>query len=559
MSVVVRANESSGPQRPRWPSPPAVLTDDPARARAWIAHTIAAADPALALAVVPRHDSAGFDPDDHRTGELFAIAIARAAGRAGDEPGALVLHGAALDAVAELMAALVDEHAPYLVIHGAQAALGRIAARLGREVVPSRLGCTQVASVLLAEGSHGHATTTLGHAVAEHLGHELAAVRPSLLDQGEPALRQCAALADVLHPLAGKLLPLVRERQMLPAYTLECRLVPAVVAMERAGMPVDAAAFERIAAAWRSERTGAEDPARIARLDKLISTYAHWGRDFVRRDRIHCRLHPLAADSGRFSCTDPNLQQVPSEQTAPGLRGCFRAPAGTRLVIADYAQIELRVAAALAPCDALARVFREGRDAHRATAATLTGKPEVEVTAHERKLAKAVNFGFLFGMGAERFREYAASGYGVELDLGEARRARDAFFATFPGIAAWHRRTAAMCRASDDVVVRTALGRRKRFAAGRASVPAALNIPVQGTAAEGFKRALVALHAELPRHGARAVMCVHDEVLVEAPAAAADEVRRVVIAAMRDAMASVVARVPIEVDARIAEDWGKNA
>lgn len=321
-------------------------------------------------------------------------------------------------------------------------------------------------------------------------------------------------------------------------------------------MPMDAAAFERVAAAWRAERIGASEPARVARLDKLISTYAHWGRDFVRRNRIHCRLHPLAADSGRFSCTDPNLQQVPSEQTAPGLRACFRAPAGKRLVIADYAQIELRVAAALAPCDALARVFREGRDAHLATAATLTGKPESNVTAHERKLAKAVNFGFLFGMGADRFREYAASGYGVELDVREARRARDAFFATFPGIAAWHRRTAALCRSEGEVVVRTALGRRKRFAPGRASVPAALNIPVQGTAAEGFKRALVALHSELPRHGARAVMCVHDEVLVEAPEAGAEGVCAAVIEAMRDAMSTVVTRIPIEVSARIAEDWG---
>ncbi len=553
----IHPNKTALAQLPSWPLVDAQLAGEIDSARAWLVRARAAGDAAWAVAVVAQQSTTTSDPDDHRTGKIWAVAIARPPDCDGAIASrAIVLHGAGLGVLDELADALAAGDAPYAVFHGAQAALGRLAGHLDREIVPARLGCTHVAAVLLAEGDHTHDAAALSPVVAVHLGHAIGSVSPGLFEQGTDALRQIAALADVLHPLAARLVPLLRERQMLPAYTLECRLVSAVVAMERAGMPMDAAAFERVAAAWRAERIGASEPARVARLDKLISTYAHWGRDFVRRNRIHCRLHPLAADSGRFSCTDPNLQQVPSEQTAPGLRACFRAPAGKRLVIADYAQIELRVAAALAPCDALARVFREGRDAHLATAATLTGKPESNVTAHERKLAKAVNFGFLFGMGADRFREYAASGYGVELDVREARRARDAFFATFPGIAAWHRRTAALCRSEGEVVVRTALGRRKRFAPGRASVPAALNIPVQGTAAEGFKRALVALHSELPRHGARAVMCVHDEVLVEAPEAGAEGVCAAVIEAMRDAMSTVVTRIPIEVSARIAEDWG---
>jgi DNA polymerase-1 len=226
------------------------------------------------------------------------------------------------------------------------------------------------------------------------------------------------------------------------------------------------------------------------------------------------------------------------------------------LVIADYAQIELRVAAHLAPCDAMRTVFREGRDPHRATAATITGKREDEITAHERKLAKAVNFGFLFGMGAPRFREYAREGYGVELDDAQARRAREAFLATFPGIAAWHRKVAALERERGPVVVRTALGRRKRFPAGKLAFNAALNIPVQGTAADGFKRAMIELHPKLRGLGGRGVLVVHDEYIAEVPRERADEARDVVVATMKSAMASVVTSVPIEVDARVGETWG---
>jgi DNA polymerase I-like protein with 3'-5' exonuclease and polymerase domains len=341
------------------------------------------------------------------------------------------------------------------------------------------------------------------------------------------------------------------------SYQLECDVLPAVVAMERAGFAVDGAAFQRVADAWQAERERTVDPERIARLDKLLSTYSYWPREYVREDRIHCRLHPLAADSGRFSCTDPNLQQVPRGDTAPGLRDCFAAPSGHALVIADYSQIELRVAAHLAPCDALRRVFREGRDPHRATAATITGRAEVEITDRERRLAKAVNFGFLFGMGPARFREYARDSYGVELEEGAARRAREAFLHTFPGIAEWHRRVGALGRRGGSVTVRTAWGRRKRFPAEKFSFNAALNIPVQGTAAEGFKLAMARLHPRLQELGARGVLVVHDEYVAECPVDRAEEARELVQRTMVEAMSEVVTSVPIEVEAAVCRSWGE--
>jgi len=548
LSFVPRRDDSVDPDLPPWRDPATIVVDTPAAAVEAIAGLAAMAEAAVALAVLVPRSSSMIDPDDHRSGEIVALAVARASA------GVVVFARGVLDMVLPWLRGLESPGAPYVVVHGAQALVGRISARLGADWTPARLGCTRTAAVLLAEGGRNHDPPSLRECVAKVL--HAAIDEPRFVPGEEPiALRRLAAAADAVLPLSAALVPKLRARELVGVFGLECKLVPAVVAMERAGMPVDAAAFERIADAWRHERSGATDLDRIARLDKLISTYAHWPRDFVRGDRIHCRLHPLAADTGRFSCTDPNLQQVPSEHTAPGLRACFR-PAGDRvLVVADYAQIELRVAAQLAPCDALAAVFREGRDPHRATAATLAGKPEVEVTAHERKLAKAVNFGFLFGMGADRFRSYALSGYGLELDDAAARRAREAFFATYPGIAAWHRRVGHLCRKGTALVVRTALGRRRRFAADKTSVPAALNVPVQGTAAEGFKRAVVALYPVLRELEGRGVLVVHDEYIAEVPRARAEEARARIETEMCTAMASVIPAVPIVVEARIVERW----
>jgi DNA polymerase I-like protein with 3'-5' exonuclease and polymerase domains len=437
---------------------------------------------------------------------------------------------------------------PYVVFADALAAL-RVLAADG--LSPARIGCVTVAETLLAEGvaARGGART-LAAAVELRLGRRLREPEPG---------RDPVEEASVLVPLMQLYAPLLRERGCNRAYELETRVLDAIVAMEAAGMRVDGAAFERVARAWEAERVSTSDPHRQVRLDKLLGTYRWWGRDYIdpKDGRIHPRFHPLAADSGRLSCTDPNLQQVPTEHTAPGLRSCFVPEPGAVFVIADYAQIELRVAAHLAPCDALRRVFAEGRDPHRATAATITGKAEAEITPHERKLAKAVNFGFLFGMGARRFREYARDGYGVELDEREAAAARDAFFATFPGIAAWHRRVRDLSARADHeaVVVTTALGRRKRFPAGQFGYAAALNIPVQGTAAEGFKAAMIDLHPALSRLGGRGVLCVHDEYIAEVPAAAAEPARRLVVELMESRMHDLVGSVPIEVSARITDAW----
>lgn len=454
--------------------------------------------------------------------------------------------------LAHVAALWADGSPPYLVFHRAQTSCSAFVA--AGQALPLRLGCLTTAATLLAAGGDAHRDDRpLDLLCRQYLEAELES--PPTPEQ------QLATESDLLIPLFRKLMSQVRAEELTRVFSVEMRLLPAVIDMEAAGMPVDASALERVASTWVNEmgQDPAPEPKRRRRLEKLISTYRYWGRDYVDGDgRIRCRLNPLATDSGRFSCSEPNLQQVPSQHTAPGMRACFRADAGHKLIIADYAQIELRVAAALAPCSALRQLFLEGRDVHRATAATLARKVPEAVTSRERQLAKAINFGFLFGMGAKRFRSYAQNSYGLELSQDDAEAARRAFFDTFPGIQAWHRRMGKLSHQERGPIdVKTVLGRKKRFPANAFSFNSALNIPVQGSAADGFKLAMTALHAKLPALGARGVLCVHDEFIAEVPEHNAEAARKLVAQVMEHEMARVVVGVPIVAESEIADHWGE--
>jgi hypothetical protein len=562
---------SSEQPRPAWPTPKIVSIREPARAQEAIERIANQRPKALGVALDLRGQSLAHSrTDDARLARLegLAIAVPDAQREGPGTASVLVLERellaelSASGGLPELLAPLWTGSAPpYLVFADTQLALTVLRAR--GLPPPARFGCVMVAATLLAEGADRRRDhRPLDRSVRELLEHDL----PDELPLASSPTSRLACEAEALVELLRAMTPMLRERGLARVYGFECSLLPAVVEMEAVGFGVDAAAFERIASAWVRERAELDtvperseaQVARIARLDKLISTYRYWARDYVGPDRrIHCRLHPLAADSGRFSCTDPNLQQVPAEHTAPGLRACFVPAPGNVLVIADYAQIELRVAAHLAPCPAMRAVFRAGRDPHRATAATLAGKPEQAIDNHERKLAKAVNFGFLFGMGARRFQSYARDSYGLELDEQQSSEARDAFFRTFPGIAAWHRRVGSLSRRGDReaITVTTAMGRRRTFPTGQFSFNAALNIPVQGTAAEGFKLAMLRLQPALAQLGGRGVLIVHDEYIAEVPEAAAEQARVLVEQIMIAAMREVVDSVPIVVEAEIATHW----
>jgi DNA polymerase-1 len=273
--------------------------------------------------------------------------------------------------------------------------------------------------------------------------------------------------------------------------------------------------------------------------------------------RIYPDWDPLGAETGRMTCKAPNLQQTPHE-----LRAYIKPKEGHVLIKADFSQIELRIAAALAKDKRMLQAFREGTDLHRLTASLILSKPLDEVSKEERQMAKALNFGLLYGMGAKGLKTYAETEYGVSLSLERAKEYREKFFATYPGLAQWHRETDRALREADNrrergIVVSTLAGRKRLVD----SLTAALNTPVQGTGADGLKAAVAFLYKRLLERGlwgqVRIVLLVHDEIVGEAPEALAWEATLLLTEAMREGMGAIVKGVPIEVEAGIYSDWGQ--
>ena len=301
---------------------------------------------------------------------------------------------------------------------------------------------------------------------------------------------------------------------------------------------------------------------------KRVGTY---GRSWLDKhgggDEVMCRWNQLGAESGRMSAAAPNLQQVPR---GADYRKCFVARPGAVLVKADYSQIELRIAAKVADEPAMIVAYRRGDDLHALTAASVLGKPLDAVTKADRQLAKAVNFGLLFGMGWRGLRDYAKANYGVVLTDDEAQAYRAAFFRAYPELRRWHARVGGhvenLFEKNPDATheARTLGDRRRLLPAGKgkagskyANVTEALNFPVQGTGADGLKAAIALLwerRAECP--GAVPVLFCHDEIVLEVPSANADAAAGWLKRCMVDGMAPLVAPVPVDVEVTTGPTWG---
>ena len=266
--------------------------------------------------------------------------------------------------------------------------------------------------------------------------------------------------------------------------------------------------------------------------------------------RIHADWRQIGAETGRMSCARPNLQNLPRN---PRYRSCFRAAPGAVLVKADYSQIELRLAAEIAGDVRMIRAFKEGQDLHSLAATLITNDKAVEaVTPEQRQLAKAVNFGLIYGMSAKRLAEYANTNFGVTLTETEAADIRNRYFSAFPDLQAWHRRQSRLR------VTRTVLGRRRSIKPvnGRTPYTQLLNSPVQGSAADGMKLALARLWETRSIPGAFPVLVVHDEVVVETPEDRVDETKEWLVNAMVEGMNECLKVVPVVVDVQVGRTWG---
>jgi DNA polymerase I len=292
-------------------------------------------------------------------------------------------------------------------------------------------------------------------------------------------------------------------------------------------------------------------------LTKLKSTYTDKLPTEIdaRTKRIHTSYHQTVAATGRLSSSDPNLQNIPI-RTAEGrrIRQAFIAPPGFKLLAADYSQIELRIMAHLSGDEGLLAAFASDQDIHRATAAEVFGLPLDSVTADQRRSAKAINFGLIYGMSA----------FGLAKQLGleraQAQAYVDRYFERYPGVRRYMDETRAGARRAG--FVSTVFGRRLHLPDINArnnqvrqyAERSAINAPMQGTAADIIKRAMIGvaawLESEQPR--ARLIMQVHDELVVEVPEDRADEVGRNIVRIMEGA---AELRVPLRVDTGLGANW----
>jgi DNA polymerase-1 len=273
--------------------------------------------------------------------------------------------------------------------------------------------------------------------------------------------------------------------------------------------------------------------------------------------RVHTCYSQAVAVTGRLSSSDPNLQNIPI-RTVEGrrIREAFIAEPGSHIVSADYSQIELRIMAHISHDESLLRAFAEGRDIHRATASEVFAIPEDELTAEQRRYAKAINFGLIYGM--------SAFGLSRQLDIerSAAQQYMDRYFARYPGVARYMESTRESARRNG--YVETIFGRRLWLQDIRSGSPArrqgaeraAINAPMQGTAADLIKMAMIRVHAWLGRDRlqTKLIMQVHDELVLEVPDA---ELTRV-----RDELPKIMSgvaelAVPLVVDLGIGPNWEK--
>ena len=420
--------------------------------------------------------------------------------------------------------------------------------------------------------------------------------------------------AAVLLPLAERLQHELHAAGLERVAAIEHRCVPALVWLELAGLPIDADRWLARAQAdearvgvleqqchalvgqadpaaplllqalptvnWQSpaqvldvlrSRGHRIDSTHAAVLATLEDPLAHalleyrdaviraqtFGREWLaghvhpRTGRIHAHYIQLGTPAGRMACIRPNVQNIPR---SVAYRSCIRADDGQVLVKADFSQIELRIAAVMANDEAMLSAFHRRQDLHAVTAARVLNVPLDQVGKAQRQLAKALNFGLVYGMGARGLQAYAARHYHVSLTATEASRHRETFLATYRGLWRWQQKVARQLQQQRDLATYTLAGRQQLAVR---HLPVALNSPVQGTGADGLKLALARLFAH--RHDVpwtRLVACIHDEILAECPVEEVEQTAQWLAQHMTAAMTELVGTaVPIVVEVAHGRDW----
>ena len=269
--------------------------------------------------------------------------------------------------------------------------------------------------------------------------------------------------------------------------------------------------------------------------------------------RVHTSYHQAITATGRLSSTDPNLQNIPIRGiTGRQIRKAFVAPAGRVLLAADYSQIELRLMAHFSQDQALLRAFQLGQDIHQATAAEVLGIELDDVTPDQRRQAKTINFGLLYGMSSFGLSKQ------LKLSRQESQSYINQYFARYPGIYEYMQNTRRL--ASEQGFVETLMGRRlytpdvnaSNGMVRQAAERAAINAPLQGSAADIIKKAMIAVDAMLPKGQAILLLQVHDELVLEVDEAIADSLAIEIAQVMQDV---IQIDVPLVVEVGKGRNW----
>ncbi|HDR91286.1 MAG TPA: DNA polymerase I, partial [candidate division Zixibacteria bacterium] len=291
-------------------------------------------------------------------------------------------------------------------------------------------------------------------------------------------------------------------------------------------------------------------------LAKLINTYLDALPQLVNSStgRIHPTFQQAVTSTGRLSCKDPNLQNIPVRgEMGREIRKAFMPAKGNVLISADYSQIELRMMAHISGDESLIQAFRDGRDIHADTASRIFGVDIEDVTSEQRRMAKVINFGVIYGM-----TPWGVAGR-LGIEFGEARKFVNAYFERYPGIADYMEK--APKDAEEKGFVETILGRRRYFGDIKNSKGmkaflkrAAINTPIQGSAADLIKIAMLRIFERFEKDGlaSKMILTVHDELVFDVPKDEIEMVKRITEEIMVSAMELAV---PLTVDIGVGEDW----
>ena len=327
-------------------------------------------------------------------------------------------------------------------------------------------------------------------------------------------------------------------------------------ALNRLGIPVPDSTRN-----WKLQPLAAQYPVigtllEYRTVQKALTSYGTNMIDMINpvTKRLHADFRQIGAPTGRFACTNPNIQQVPH---AVEYRRCFSGhPEGRKLIIADYSQIELRILAAYSGDRGFMEAFNTGADLHRVTASQVFNAPLDQVTKEQRDFAKRLNFGVVYGIGAQRFALMTG------LSVGDAENVLRKYFSTYRELDTYLRDAAN--RAVSDRQARTGSGRLVRFRYDendRQQISMTQrngkNTPIQGTSADILKRALRLLKDELSGTNSQIVNIIHDEIVVEADADEAQDVAAKVERIMCAAGQEYLKTVPVKVETEIADEWVK--